>query len=161
MPDQNPGSGAQGSEGATITDVALSGVSKEEIKILQELAAKTKSSNEEKELVRLRKENEILKNSVGEKDLSDKISKLSEENEQLQSARKADLLNQLTKKEQEKYKDKSMQDLELILEVVKDRPKRKGIQRGSDSDKDEQQELRKELADGEVGSYDFKTKKWK
>ena len=126
-------------KGATITDVQTSGSSSEqEKKVLSELLELNK-------------------------DLSLQIKELEKEREDYQQTRKKDLLEQFDKKTQEKYKDKSVQDLELLLEYVRDNPPKrsKGITRGSDSDKDKDKDFASQLASGEVGSYDFKTGKWK
>lgn len=90
---------------------------------------------------------------------TDEILKLKEENEKLRQSHKAILLNQFTEEEQEKYKDKSNADLELLLDYKKDY-KPKGIVFRASDKSESNKETKDELPPGMIGRFDFKKQKY-
>jgi hypothetical protein len=88
------------------------------------------------------------------------LEKLRTENEALKDRRKQEILELFEDTDKEKYKDKSLADLELLLGYIKDHPtKRKGVPRTADSKGDETQKKRK-LPPGVIGGWNPKTKEW-
>ena len=87
------------------------------------------------------------------------IKELKKSLEEHETARKEDLLSQLNEKDRVKYKDKSLEAIELIVSYVREHPKR-GLSRTPSDDKTKT--TGDSLRDrGIIGSYDVKTKTWK
>ena len=91
-------------------------------------------------------------------DTNKRIKALEEQNKLLSDKRKADLLSFLDESDRKKYKEKSVEQLEFLVEFLADNPdKKKGMSRRPTATATND---KKQLSTGTVGTYDPKTGKW-
>lgn len=90
-------------------------------------------------------------------DLDERIKALEADNKALRDKRKEDLLSLLDESDRKKYSEKSVEQLEMLVEYLGDNPSRKkGMSRRPTKATNE----KTQLASGTVGSYNVNTKKW-
>lgn len=95
---------------------------------------------------------------------SEELVKLQAEIKKMKDDRRKDLLARLGKKDAKKYKDKSNEQLEMLVEYLTDNPPKSGaISRYPGSTKDDEKEDKDSQmrAAGIIGGLDAKTGKWK
>ena len=92
-------------------------------------------------------------------ELKKRITELEKDKNDSEDKRKKDLLSELSDKDQVKYKDKSLDGLELIVEYIRDNPKR-GISKTPKPTTDSETQSDTLRKRGTIGSYDPKTKTW-
>lgn len=93
------------------------------------------------------------------KELTKRITELEKDKTDYEDNRKKDLLSELNDKDQVKYKDKSLDAIELIVEYIRDNPKR-GISKTPKTTTDPQTRSEILRKQGSIGSYNPKTKTW-
>ena len=138
-----------------------------DIKKISDLIVKItreKAPNTQEDLDKDKKQKELDK----EKESNPEIDGLKKEVQELKKVqteyvdkRKNDLLSQLNDKDRVKYKDKSLESLEMIVDYIKENPKR-GVSRtpkstDADDKKRHSDMLRQE---GRVGTFNVKTREW-
>jgi len=92
-------------------------------------------------------------------DTNKRIKALEEQNKLLSDKRKADLLSFLDESDRKKYKEKSVEQLEILVEWLQDNPEKKqGMSRRPKSTTATNDKT--QLSAGSVGTYNPKTGKW-
>ena len=87
-----------------------------------------------------------------------RINTLEEENKKLKEKRVEELLSFLDEGDQKKYKDKTVEQLEMLVEWIKDHPNQKKGMKRKPSTKGTSD--KRQLDAGTVGSYNIETRKW-
>ena len=93
------------------------------------------------------------------KELSKRITELEKDKTDYEGKRKKDLLSELNDKDQVKFKDKSLDALETIVDYIRDNPKR-GISKTPKSTNDSKAQSQILAEGGSIGKYDPNTKQW-
>jgi len=83
------------------------------------------------------------------------IEKLRQENQQIKSTVKEELLNNFDEEERKEYENKPLEDIQLALDI-KNKYKPKGIRRSEFS-----RGTRLTSKDGSIGKYDYQTRTWR
>lgn len=92
-------------------------------------------------------------------DSKEAIEQLRKENEELKASQKASLLKQFTETEQEEFKDRSITELQLLLDY-KAKHLKKGILRSQPSDASDKR-TQTQMTPGSIGSWDPIKREWK
>lgn len=147
----------------------LQGLTEEQAKEMLDFIAKLKKlgvkpteqeNKDDKEIVKIQEDPEEEPESESTiKDLSKRIKELEKDKTDYEDKRKKDLLSELNEKDQVKFKDKSLDAIELIVEYIRDNPKR-GISKTPKPTTDSQTRSDILRKGGSIGSYDPKTKTW-
>ena len=144
----------------------LQGLTEEQAKEMLDFIAKLKKLGVKPEEQENQEEEEQEDSSEEEpesestiKDLSKRIKELEKDKTDYEDKRKKDLLSELNEKDQVKFKDKSLDAIELIVEYIRDNPKR-GISKTPKTTTDSQTRSDILRKGGSIGSYDPKTKSW-
>lgn len=124
---------------------------------------KEQEAKELETAVELEKAKKLLEAQINEEpdptsDLEQRNKLLEAQVKLLSDKRKSDLLSLLSESDQKKYKDKSVEQLEILVEYLADNPvKKKGMRRKPATNDDKKQT---DLKPGEVGTYDDITGEW-
>ena len=107
-----------------------------------------------------KKADEFISTQISSDDLNpSEVDKLRKENEQLVKQQKEILLKQFNSEEQEEFKDRSISELQLLLEY-KAKHLRKGIQRSQPTGASDKR-TSTQMTPGSIGSWDPITRTWK
>ena len=106
-----------------------------------------------------KKAREEAKKVFSKMDHQEALDTLQQENEQLKEQQKLALLKQFNEDEQEEFKDRSISELQLLLDY-KAKHLRKGIQRSTPTGASDKRTSTK-MTPGSIGSYDPITREWK
>jgi len=113
-----------------------------------------KAIEEAKKLLEAEKKDKEIPSS----DLEQRIKALEADNKLLSEKRKEDLLSFLSESDQKKYKEKSVEQLEILVDYLADNPaKKKGMRRKPTT---KETSDKKPLGPGEVGSHNEITDEW-
>ena len=144
----------KGSEGTTKTDPKTneSRITAEDKPYLDRLIDEQKKA-EAKQIEKAKQ--------IEQSDYEKRLKTLEDENKNLKEKRKEELLLFLDEADRKKYSDKSVEQIEMLVEWIKDHPSTKrGMRRKPATNSDDSDNTQK-TGTGEVGTYDFKTGKWK
>ena len=163
MSEETDSPGGQDSSEESTEDIQ--GVSEKNAKLLNDFIAKlkkvgvkpTEQENQEEEEQTDPEEEPESESTI--KELSKRITELEKDKTDYEDSRKKDLLSELNDKDQVKYKDKSLEAIELIVGYIRDNPKR-GISKTPKSTNDSKTQSQILADGGSIGSYDPITKKW-